>query len=240
MMKSMRFEIVFGVALAAAFFVLCVWLSPGTRSRLSDREVDGYIARLQGTLPVPPDEKRRFLERLRAWAKDDDGRPVYMLNVMSYYPQLLRGPAAESVRLSPAAANAYYEDAVMPLLFRRGGYPVFAGDSAGLRTPDGTHADLVGVAGAIDGSDRILVVRYPNRRAFLDLVSDPTYLRYVPYKFAALQLALLPLEAQAIPPDPRWVAGCLALVVWFAALWWRAAHAGRTTKRPAEPEHNEE
>jgi hypothetical protein len=224
-MRLHRFEVVLATALALVFVALWAWLAPGDRGRLSGAEVDHYVARLRGRLPAPADEERVFLERLRAWASADDGRPVYMLNVMSYYPQLRRLPGSGVAAVSPAQANAHYEDAVMPMLLRRGGFPLFGGDSAGLRTAGGAHADLVGASAAVDEADRILVVRYPSRRAFLELISDPEYLKIAPYKFAALKLALVPLAGQTVLPDPRWIAGGVLLALFLAIGWWRATPA---------------
>jgi len=221
-MRSYRFEFSLAVALVLAFVALCAWLAPGERSRLDAAETDHYIARLRGRLPVPADEERIILERLRAWAAADDGRPVCMLNVMSYYPELRRVPGHAVSGMTPAQANARYEEAAIPMLLRRGGYPLFGGDRTGLRAVDGAHADLVGADAAVDGVDRILVVRYPNRRAFLELISDPEYLKFAPYKFAALKLALVPLTAQALPPDPRWIAAGAMISIFLGFGWWRA------------------
>ena len=225
-MKSYRFELILGIVLAVLFGALWAWLEPGARDRLSAAEVDTYIRELDGRLPVSAGEAREFLTRLRAWGLADDGRPVYMLNVMSYYAQLRRVPGAESIQATPVAANAIYEDEVMPKLLRLGGFPLFGGDRVGIPTAPRRHGDLVGVDGSVDDSDRILVVRYPNRRAFFRLVSDPDYLKVAPYKFAALELALVPLQADVIVPDPRWIVGGLCLVVFCGAGWLRASRRG--------------
>jgi hypothetical protein len=49
--------------------------------------------------------------------------------------------------------------------------------------PDGTpgpqRTDLIGPNASIDGMDRVLVMRYPDRRAFLELISDLRYLRWI-------------------------------------------------------------
>ena len=39
------------------------------------------------------------------------------------------------------------------------------------------------------------------RRAFLELLSDPAYAPIEPYKFMALEVALVPVAAEAIVPD---------------------------------------
>ena len=228
-MKKHRLELALGFLFTALFVALCLWLNPGNRGKLAPAEVDVYIGRMEGKLPAPPAEEAEFLARLRAWASADDGRPVYMLNVMSYHDTLRRVPGAETITASPVAANAIYERSVMPMLFQLGGYPLFGGDSTGIRTASGPHSDVVGMDGSVDDTDRILVVRYPNRRAFLRLVADPQYLKFAPYKFSALKLGLVPLEAETIIPDPRWAVGALLLIVFLGFGWLRSANRARTS-----------
>ena len=80
----------------------------------------------------------------------------------------------------------------------------------------------------IDDWSRILVVRYPSRRAFFRLVSDPEYLKFMPYKLAALKLALVPVSAQVVTPDLRLALGGLLLVVFLAVGWVRSARSSAT------------
>ena len=81
----------------------------------------------------------------------------------------------------------------------------------------------MGAGSEVDRADRVLLVRYPSRRAFLSLVCDPAYLQIAPYKFAALKLDLLPLEPETVIPDPRWLAAGGSLIVFLAVGWFRAA-----------------
>ncbi|HZS18874.1 MAG TPA: hypothetical protein VFA51_13180, partial [Candidatus Udaeobacter sp.] len=118
-----RFEWVLGAALAAMFVSFWIWQTPGNLRKLSSADVDSYLHRMEGKLPGDPSVQAAFLERMRAFGLSDDGRPVYMLNAMRYYPELKRGPGMDDVRGTPAEANAIYEKAVMPLLFRLGAYP---------------------------------------------------------------------------------------------------------------------
>jgi hypothetical protein len=69
----------------------------------------------------------------------------------------------------------------------------------------------------------VLVVRYPNRRAFFDLISDPAYIQVMPYKLAALEVALVPVRAELVVPDLRWVLGMVLLAAFFALGWLRAS-----------------
>lgn len=226
-MKRYRAELLLALLLGLACAAAWAWFAPGERARLTPAEVDGYIARLQGKLPAPPEEQRIALERLRAWGLADDGQPVYMLNLMRYYPTLRAVPGGEAIALSPLASNAHYEQSVMPLLLQRGGWPLVGGERGGITLADGTHADLLGPDAAADGLDRVLVVRYPSRRAFLDLVSDPRYLALAPYKFAALHLALVPVTGATALPDPRWLVMAAAVIAFLAFGWWRSARRQR-------------
>ncbi|MGA6949328.1 MAG: DUF1330 domain-containing protein [Solirubrobacterales bacterium] len=76
--------------------------------------------------------------------------PVYMLNLLEFLPD------------GGAERYAEYGEAVAPLLERAGGKAVFAGRVA---------ESLIG-----EGSwDLMLLVSYPSRQAFLDMVSSPEY-----------------------------------------------------------------
>ena len=109
----------------ALFVAFWIWQTPGNLQKLRSAEVDAYLHKLEGKLPGNSSEQTAFLARMRAFGIADDGRPVYMLNAMRYYPELKRGPGMEGVRGTPEEANATYEKAVMPILFRLGAYPLF-------------------------------------------------------------------------------------------------------------------
>lgn len=220
-----------GAVLAALFVAFWIWQTPGNLQKLSPAEVDAYLHRMEGKLPGEPAVQAIFLARMRAFGLADDGRPVYMLNAMRYYPELKRGPGMEGVRGTPTQANAFYEKAVMPILFRLGGYPLVGGKTMEISADGGVHSNLDGFDPAIDDWSRILVVRYPSRRAFFELLSDPQWLKVAPYKLAALDLALVPVLGQIVIPDLRWVMGGACLIVFLGAGWLRAAHKKRTSVR---------
>jgi hypothetical protein len=222
-MKAHRTEIALALVLAVLFAIFWAWQSPGTRSRLTEADVDAYIHRMQGRMPATPEREAEFLARLRAWGNADDGKPVYMLNLMSYFPQLQPVPGVEAIAISPAESNRIYEDHVMPLAVQLGAYPVIGGETSGIPMRGMRDADLTGADAAINRTDRVLVMRYPSRRAFLELISDPRYLRWAPYKFAALELALLPVTARAVIPDLRWIVGWISLTALLGTGWFLAA-----------------
>jgi hypothetical protein len=99
----------------------------------------------------------------------------------------------------------------------------FAGEPQGTASAPAPSTNLFGTEPAIDNWSRVLVVRYPNRRAFFELISDPEYLQVMPYKFAALQVALTPMTAQTITPDLHLLTGLIGLIVLLGFGWLRAA-----------------
>lgn len=226
-MKKHRFEWLLGAGLAALFVAVWIWQAPGKFQKLNIAEVDAYLHKLEGKLPGNSTEQIAFLARMRAFGLADDGRPVYMLNAMRYYPELKRGPGMADVRGTPAEANATYEKAVMPLLFRLGAYPLFGGETMEIRADGTGHSNLDGFDPAIDNWSRILVVRYPSRRAFFELLTDPQWLKFAPYKLAALEIALVPVSGQVVIPDVRWIVGGVCLIVFLGACWLSAVHAKR-------------
>lgn len=223
-------EIAVGLLLAILFATFWTWQVPSTRGKLTKTDVEAYIQSLQGRLPAKPEREAEFLARLRAWGNADDGKPVYMLNVMSYFQQLQQVPGAPSISVSPAESNRIYEDHVMPLAVQLGAYPILGGEASGRQIPGLRHSDLIGSNASIDRADRVLVMRYPNRRAFLELISDPRYLRWTPYKFAALELALVPVTSVAVIPDLRWILGGLCLAAFLATGWFLAAQRASSVR----------
>jgi uncharacterized protein (DUF1330 family) len=87
---------------------------------------------------------------MAAFAGRASDGPVYMLNLLEFVPD------------GGAERYAEYGVVVAPLLERAGGQAIFAGRPA---------ESLIG-----EGSwDMMLLVSYPTRQAFLDMVSSPEY-----------------------------------------------------------------
>jgi uncharacterized protein (DUF1330 family) len=89
-------------------------------------------------------------EAMAAFAGRAADGPVFMLNLLEFLPD------------GGAERYAEYGEAVAPLLERVGGRAVFAARPA---------EDLIG-----EGRwDLMMVVEYPTRQSFLDMVSSPEY-----------------------------------------------------------------
>lgn len=105
---------------------------------------------------------------LKDFLAGDPGGPAVMLNLL---------------RFKPGGRESYeqYADAVVnTFLPRVGGEVVYAGDG---------HSALV----AEDGQswDAVLLVRYPSRQAFSDMVADPEYQQVTRLRTEALEQAVL-------------------------------------------------
>jgi uncharacterized protein (DUF1330 family) len=117
-------------------------------------------------------------EAAAAFAERSAEGPVFMLNLLEFLPE--------------GGAERYqeYGAAVAPLLERVGGRPIFAGRPTESLIGQG-HWDLM------------VLVEYPTRQAFLDMVSSTEYRRIAHLRSEALQRS----ELRALDPlssgEPR-------------------------------------
>ena len=218
-MRSYRFELILGLVFVLLILAVWCWQNPGgLRQPLSRSEQEHFLAELE-KLPLPEAERQALRPVLSAWMQGDDGRPFYMLNLMRYHPALQPLPGAPAFAGTPQQSNAYYEDRVMPLLLKVGGQPLYAGTIE--------DANLLEHAEELDHWSRLLLVRYPNRRAFLKLLTDPAYAPIEPYKFMALKVMLTPTMPEMVLPPLHALLAALLLPLYLALGWWRAVRAQR-------------
>src|SRR5262245_49453449 len=83
-----RFELVLALGLVLLCVAVFRWQAPGTP--LTPQEIERYIEIVDAQLPVPARDREDWLARLRDFGEHDDGRPVYILNLMRYHEELLR------------------------------------------------------------------------------------------------------------------------------------------------------
>lgn len=101
---------------------------------------------------------------LRDMLPNDDGKEFYAVNLET------RAEGPEALK-----AEAEYAAIVVPLLFERGGHPVFVSERAGLML--GKYGDEI---------DRVAVVRYRSLRDLLDMIADEKMLEGNAFKNASL------------------------------------------------------
>ncbi len=214
--KERIFTLTLGAAFLVFYLAFFLWQTPSLwNSPLTQTEIDHYAAELDKYFDEPPAEKAAFIQRVRDWAADDDGRPVLLVNLMRYREQLGELPPHIDFEGTPVSANAYYESLVAPLALKRGEYPLVGGDAQArsLTASDVESANRWG---------RVVVMRAPSRRAFIEFMADPDYGPTVPYKAAASDVVLIPIDAEMVIPDLRWIVGGLLLVTFLLIMWRRA------------------
>jgi len=209
----------FDLILAAAFVILYVafwaWHSQGA-GKLTQAEINQYLAIIE-KLPLPENGVQAFIARLRPWAEADDGKPVYMFNLIHFFPKLQTFPSAPEFEGTPEAANVHYEKSLLWLWLSHASYPTFIG------APQARN--LINIQPERSWGN-LTVVRYPSRRTFLKLISHPGYARVAAYKFIAVELDLAPISSGTIVPDLRWLVGGGLAIVFLLVVWLRAALFG--------------
>lgn len=218
-MKNYLFEMLFAAALIAVFLAVSAWQSTG---KLAKTEVARYMENLEQQVPADLENRSEILTRLRVWAENDDGKPIYMLNLMRYYDQLRSVPGGPATG-TPEQVNTRYEKKALPMLLTRGGYPLLKGNTTKIGNGGGQASNLLVFNSDNDNWDKVLFVRYPGRRAFLDLVSDSDFLKIMPEKLASVEVMLTPVYGELVIPDLRWTIGGGLICLFLLVGWIRAA-----------------
>jgi hypothetical protein len=212
---KMWFEVIFAAALVILYVAFWAWHSQGA-GKLTRAETDRYLATIE-KLPLPEDGVQAFISRLRPWAEADDGKPLYMFNLIHFFPKLQTFPSAPEFKGTPEQANAHYEKSLIWLWLSHASYPTFIGAPQATNPinmqPERTWENMT-------------VVRYPSRRTFLKLISHPTYATVAAYKFIAVELDLVPVSSRMILPDLRWLVGGGFAIIFLLVVWLHAALLG--------------
>jgi len=196
-----RFNLtVAGVLLVA--WAAAAWFFYAPAKPLSKTEIDGYMGKVQTLLErsfvmpegtgVDPRGLQGALADLRAFAERDDGRAIYMVNLMKWREGELSFPAgadlADSIETAEEADIAYNQRLFWDLLANYS-------HTAYLSSAE-PNAMNYGTAtgGDADGWSEIGIFRYNSRRDFFDMVTSDSYLN-------ALYLKMVSMGAIAIAPS---------------------------------------
>jgi uncharacterized protein (DUF1330 family) len=104
-------------------------------------------------------------------AHPDDG-PVVMLNLLKFKTR------ADDAHTASTGEQAYraYGDTAVAMIEERGGQVIWAG-----------RADQILIGDVREDWDQVLLVQYPSRAAFLDMVSQPEYLEAHEHRESGLE-----------------------------------------------------
>ena len=119
-------------------------------------------------------------------AAADLTEPVYMLNLLRYRDTAESGHGVDG--LSGKAAYQVYGKRFAALNPRFGGEPIWMGQA---------HQSIIGE----ETWDVVILVRYPTRKQFVDMMQDPDYQAIAPIRAAALADSRL-IETSQLLPKP--------------------------------------
>lgn len=123
-------------------------------------------------------------DELEKMAAGDPDEPVYMLNMLRYRETAQLGFGVDG--LSGRAAYQIYGQKFAELNPRFGGEPVWMGRA---------QTSIIGE----EPWDIIILVRYPTRKQFVDMLADPDYQAIAPIRAAALADSRLIETSQLLP-----------------------------------------
>ena len=197
-------------AALAVYLLFRLWYDYRSR-RLTPAEVASFLEQIKDR----PAGTGTHFDVLRAFLEADDGREFLMVNLVQVEAGLVRDPASGE-NVPGGEVFKRYARRFVPLLFRRGGHPVFAGRKVG------GYIDAWNVA-PDPGWTMVGLMRYRSRRDLMLLALDPAFQNAHPEKSLGT-LATFSFPAQplvALHPGPRiTVALVLALGAALAHLLW--------------------
>jgi uncharacterized protein (DUF1330 family) len=114
-------------------------------------------------------------ERLRRFIEADDGKPVVMINLLRFRDQAAYPPDSNEAPRTGAEAYAHYGKLAWPHIGDAGARVIWRGKVQGLP-----------IAPPDEDWDEALLVEYPSRKAFFDMISKPAYRALSMHRTAAL------------------------------------------------------
>ena len=126
-------------------------------------------------------------DQMAAFLESGNDEPIYMVNLLKFKDKA-EYPDKRETDLSGKEAYAIYTKEVQHHLAKVGGKGIFGAEVKRL------------MLGEVDELwDSVAIAKYPNRKAMLDMISDPDYIKSAQHRVAGLKGQLnietvLPLE----------------------------------------------
>lgn len=166
-------------SLLLALVAFYAWHTPW-RGPLTDAEIDAFLANQAETGGMDWTDTEAF----EAFLRNDDGRPFVMINLMEVREtaEYLEGQLS-GADTTGAEAAAIYGQAVLPLLLKRGSYPVARATR---------YNTIINSVGQSAGDfDSFAMVRYRSRRDLIDMLSSDAFVAAEVHKWASLENTLV-------------------------------------------------
>ena len=114
-------------------------------------------------------------QQMTGFLEEGKDQPIYMVNLLKFKDKAVY-PDKRETDLTGEEAYAIYGQEVRKHLEKVGGKPIFGGKVARLML--GEVEDLW---------DVVAIAMYPNRKAMLDMISDPEYIKSAQHRAAGLE-----------------------------------------------------
>ena len=114
-------------------------------------------------------------QQMAGFLEEGKGQPIYMVNLLKFKDKATY-PDKRETDLTGEEAYAIYGQEVRKHLEKVGGQPIFSGKVSRLML--GEVEDLW---------DVVAIATYPNRKAMLDMLSDPEYIKSAQHRVAGLE-----------------------------------------------------
>jgi len=178
-------SIILIIVFVGIYICFLIWYG-GKGKPLSQDEVNSLLIEMQRRAgKLTPSEESPILKEFRDLTSTDDGREYYMVNLLKFRKKALY-PEGSPYGDDSLAANDRYNRAIIPLLLKHGGHPVFLGKIQGRFI----HTDTA------DDWDQVGMVRYRSRRDILKMAIEIAGNGVDVHKWAALE------KTQVFPVKP--------------------------------------
>ena len=114
-------------------------------------------------------------QQMAGFLEEGKDRPIYMVNLLKFKDKATY-PDKRETNLTGEEAYAIYGQEVRKHLEKVGAKPIFSGKVSRLML--GEVEDLW---------DVVAIAMYPNRKAMLDMISDPEYIKSAQHRVAGLE-----------------------------------------------------
>ena len=180
----MKTRLVNAVVFLGLYLAFLSWYDGWGMDPLTAEEIDKLVGEAEAQ-----DSNPEELKNLRQLLKDDDGEEFFMLNLNRYeYSE-------NEVQRGVPDAYQKYGQAVMPMILKRAGHPIYVGEISDY---------LVGGDLKEGGWHEIILVRYRSRQDFINMITSDEYLIAAKHRYVGIEYAeVIPTNAILSLATPR-------------------------------------
>ena len=177
-------RLVNAVVFLGLYLAFLSWYDGWGMDPLTAEEIDKIVGEAEAQ-----DSNPEELKNLRQLLKDDDGEEFFMLNLNRYeYSE-------NEVQKGVPVAYQKYGQAVMPMILKRAGHPIYVGEISDY---------LVGGDLKEGGWHEIILVRYRSRQDFINMITSDEYLIAAKHRYVGIEYAeVIPTNAILSLATPR-------------------------------------